>query len=62
MLLTLKEELPTLKNRFKVKRIGIFGSYVEDNQTLESDIDMLVEEELRNLKLDIKKILKNGLF
>ena len=32
-----------LADRFKVSRIGIFGSYARGEQTPESDIDILVE-------------------
>lgn len=32
-----------IKKRFHVKRIGIFGSFVENKQTKKSDIDILVE-------------------
>jgi len=32
-----------LEERFKVKRIAIFGSYVRGEQTPQSDIDILVE-------------------
>ncbi|VVB94047.1 Nucleotidyltransferase domain protein [uncultured archaeon] len=41
----LKHELPYLKKNFKVKTIGIFGSYAREKQTETSDIDMLVEFE-----------------
>jgi len=41
----LKQELPYLKEKFKVKSIGIFGSYVRGEQTKTSDIDILVEFE-----------------
>lgn len=34
-----KEEL---KKRFKVKEIGLFGSYVRQEQTKKSDLDILV--------------------
>lgn len=38
------EELkPLLKKRFKVKRIGVFGSYTRGEQKEESDLDVLVE-------------------
>ena len=43
ILKVLKKELPSLKEKFKVKSIGIFGSYVRGEQTKTSDIDMLVE-------------------
>lgn len=39
----LKELEPFLKERFGVKRIGIFGSYVKQKQRKESDLDILVE-------------------
>lgn len=31
------------RNNFKVKEIGIFGSYVKSQQTKKSDLDILVE-------------------
>lgn len=34
-----------LKARFKVKDLGIFGSYVRGNQKKRSDLDLLVEFE-----------------
>ena len=41
----LKEELPYLRKKFNVKKIGLFGSYVRDEQTEKSDLDMLVDFE-----------------
>lgn len=32
-----------LKERYKVSEIGIFGSYVRQEQTENSDVDLLVE-------------------
>lgn len=32
-------------NQFGVKRIGVFGSYARGEQTVDSDIDLLVEFE-----------------
>jgi predicted nucleotidyltransferase len=34
-----------LRERFKVKEIGIFGSYARNEQTEDSDVDILVEFE-----------------
>jgi len=34
-----------LKERFRVKEMGIFGSYAKGEQTEESDLDMIVEVE-----------------
>ena len=36
-------QLPFLKQKYNVKRLGIFGSFVKDQQKKGSDIDMLVE-------------------
>jgi len=35
--------LPLLRQKYKVKRIGIFGSYVRNEQKRGSDVDVLVE-------------------
>ena len=35
--------LDILKNKYYVKKIGFFGSYIRDDQNSESDIDILVE-------------------
>lgn len=39
----LKELKPELEEKYKVKEIGIFGSYVRGEQRKGSDIDILVE-------------------
>jgi len=39
----LKQELPYLKEKYKVKSIGMFGSYVRGEPKKSSDIDILVE-------------------
>lgn len=39
----LKKEKPFLKKKYKVKEIGIFGSYVRGDQQSQSDIDVLVD-------------------
>jgi predicted nucleotidyltransferase len=43
LLRILSEHKPEIKKRFKVKTIGIFGSYVRAEQRKGSDIDVLVE-------------------
>jgi len=35
--------MPVLAERFRVRRIGLFGSFVRGDQTEASDIDVLVE-------------------
>lgn len=42
---TLETLKPTLRERFKVKTIGVFGSYVRGEQKQQSDVDVLVEFE-----------------
>lgn len=42
---TLSRHKRELKERFKVKGIGIFGSYVKGEQEENSDLDVLVEFE-----------------
>ena len=39
----LQEQKPLLAEKFKVKEIGIFGSFVRGEQSERSDIDILVE-------------------
>jgi predicted nucleotidyltransferase len=43
ILKTLSELKPELKPRYKVKEIGIFGSFVRGGQSESSDIDILVD-------------------
>jgi len=40
---TLKKYKPILKEKFQVKEIGIFGSYVRGEATKHSDVDILVK-------------------
>jgi|SRR5208283_4208607 len=39
----IEEHRSELKTRFKVKEIGVFGSYVRGEQDKKSDIDILVD-------------------
>lgn len=41
----LRDYLPEIKSRFKVKEIGIFGSRIKGTARKRSDIDILVEFE-----------------
>jgi len=41
----LKDELPHLREKFGVTRIGLFGSYSREEQGPGSDVDLLVEFE-----------------
>jgi predicted nucleotidyltransferase len=69
ILQTLREKQNFIKQEFDVDKIGLFGSYAKDKQTVNSDIDFYVEfskktfdnlaglwvylEELYNKKIDI---------
>lgn len=59
----LKEEVPELERLFKVKKIGVFGSYARGDATRTSDIDILVElhEPIGWLLVDLKKHLETML-
>jgi len=39
----LQKEIPSLKEKYHVKEIGIFGSFVRGEQTRNSDLDIIVE-------------------
>lgn len=60
---TLEQYKSELKMKFKVKKIGIFGSYIRRENTKTSDIDILVEFyepigwEFVDLKEFLEKIL-----
>ncbi|MEJ5378208.1 MAG: nucleotidyltransferase family protein [bacterium] len=41
----LKELKPTIATRYKVRKIGLFGSFVRGEQEVSSDIDLLAEFE-----------------
>jgi len=41
----LNENMPTLREKYKVKTLGIFGSYIRGEQKKKSDVDILVEFE-----------------
>ncbi|MBI5476363.1 MAG: nucleotidyltransferase family protein [Ignavibacteriales bacterium] len=39
----LEQQKPDLEKRFHVKEIGVFGSYVRNEQKKRSDVDILVD-------------------
>ncbi len=41
--ITINKYLPELKSKYRIKTIGLFGSYVRGEQNKDSDIDILVE-------------------
>ncbi len=42
---SLAQQKPILKEKYNVKHIGIFGSYIRSQQTQKSDIDILIDYE-----------------
>ncbi|NJN67636.1 MAG: nucleotidyltransferase family protein [Chloroflexaceae bacterium] len=40
---TLRYHLPDLSRQYHIKSLGVFGSYVRNEQTPQSDLDVLVE-------------------
>ena len=63
----LREHKPELKEKYKVSKIGIFGSYVHDDHDEHSDIDVLVEFsepigwEIVDLKEELEEILDESI-
>jgi len=59
----LKDETPELERLFRVKKIGIFGSYARGDATKTSDIDILVElhEPIGWKLVDLRKYLENAI-
>ena len=60
----LRAELPTLRERYAVERLGICGSFARGDQTGESDVDLLVTFtetpdllEFVNLKRHLEEVL-----
>lgn len=39
----IKDNLPQLRQKYHIKSLGIFGSYVRGEQKKKSDLDLLVE-------------------
>lgn len=61
----LKNHKTLLRERFGVTRLGVFGSFAEEAQTISSDIDMVVEFEKgkKNIHsfLELKRFLEKEL-
>lgn len=64
VLQTLKREEEHLRNTYGVQRIGVFGSFARGTQTLNSDIDFIVDfkkdiPDLFETKYQLKRYLAN---
>lgn len=63
ILKTLKDHKKDISQRYHLKKLGIFGSYARQEETDESDLDILIEfdvnvEGIFLLKLNLKKELQ----
>ena len=60
ILALLREHKPILAERFSVRRIGLFGSYLHGTAEPESDIDALVEIDVQTFDhyMDLKFYLE----
>ena len=52
------------KQNFNIKRIGLFGSFARDEQTENSDIDIIIEmetntQQIFEKRMELKKTVKN---
>ncbi len=64
----LKAHMKELQRKFKIKKIGLFGSYLKGTQNTHSDVDILVEFEedaklslfdLAGLEIELSELLGN---
>ena len=57
---TLRKNIPFLKEKYNVDKIGIFGSYIRGEESKESDIDILVDFEnpIGGEFIDLKEFLE----
>ncbi len=58
---TLKKHKIELENRFKVRKIGVFGSYAREEEANTSDVDILVDlnEPIGWEIIDLKEFLES---
>lgn len=56
----LKKHMTELEDRFKVRKIGIFGSFAKEEETNTSDVDILVDlaEPIGWEIIDLKEFLE----
>jgi len=59
VLSVLKREVMSVKERFGVRRMGLFGSVVRDESGHQSDIDILIELDPASVSTGNTSILKN---
>jgi hypothetical protein len=58
----LKTQKPFLANNYRVSKLGVFGSYAKGTQTVDSDIDIILEFEEGTENLLEKRLLLEAFF
>ncbi len=58
------ENKELFKTKYNITKLGVFGSFARDEQTEDSDIDIIIEmdrntEEIFEKKQELRSILKN---
>ena len=61
----LSQEKEQFETRFRIARIGLFGSYARGEETADSDIDIIVEfypntENLSEIKASLQQIIQTA--
>ncbi|HOY04851.1 MAG TPA: nucleotidyltransferase domain-containing protein [Saprospiraceae bacterium] len=61
----LSREKSQFESRFRIAKIGLFGSFARGEESEESDIDIIVEflpntENLSDMKASLKEAIKNA--
>ena len=56
LLARLRAELPDLRERWGVRSLGVFGSYVRGRQRPRSDLDLLVEFDGRHILAEVQPV------
>jgi uncharacterized protein len=62
----LKENKENFRNNYHVTKLGLFGSFVHENSTKDSDIDILIEledgtKDIFELKNNLRQYIKDNL-
>ena len=58
ILQTLAKDRIELQNRYKVRKIALFGSYARGDQQADSDVDILVDVDLVSSRAVSEKAMK----
>lgn len=59
----LKDHKQEFANRFGITKLGLFGSYARNEEHKDSDIDLIIDIEAKDIyekKIELKKILEKN--